>query len=90
MRNEDGRIASGLKWLLTIFGGLIVTGLIAAGGAHERLNGAVERVGKIETEQADLRRAIASQAETNGRIDERTVRILDEVAAMRRQMRVGQ
>jgi len=75
-----------IKWIMA----LAVSGLVAAGAAHERLNTTADRVGKVEIEQADLRKVLQTQAETNGRIDERTVRILEEVAAMRRQMRSEQ
>jgi hypothetical protein len=68
---------------------LALTALVAVAAAHERLNITVDRVAIIEREQVDLRKALQMQAETNGRIDERTVRILDEVGAMRRQMRGG-
>ena len=86
VESQGGAVSGWIKALVV----LAITGLVAASAAHERLNITVDRVITIEREQVDLRKVLQTQAETNGRIDERTVRILEEVAAMRRQMRGGQ
>ena len=84
--SQGGAIGGRVK----VFVALAITGLVATGAAHERINTTAERVVGLEREQIDLRKALQQQAEINGRIDERTVRILDEVGAMRRQMRGAQ
>lgn len=72
-----------LKYVVTTFGGLFILGLIAASAANQQIKETGQRVDKIETRQDRLEQQFKQQAETNGRIDERTQRILEEIAALR-------